>query len=149
MLAVLALTVVSGALSVALPEPIAHVGGSLFRDRLRHARHRALGIVHREFLVPVGAVLQGRATMRELARLWTVTMVGNVMGLLVLSLILTRADLVPPETLKAAGTLADTIAERHLLGAALSAVVAGLVITLSTWAPTPSRPTSPGSLSRC
>ncbi len=102
-----------------------------------------------DFLVPVGAVLQGRATMRKLARLWTVTMVGNVMGLLVLSLILTRADLVPPETLKAAGTLADTIAERHLLGAALSAVVAGLVMTLSTWAPTPSRPTSPGSLLRC
>ncbi len=134
MLAVLALTVVTGALSVALPEQIAHVGGSLvFGIGFVTLVIGRSELFTEDFLVPVGAVLHGLATTRELARLWTVTMVGNVVGLLVLSLILTRADLVPPETLEAAGTLADTIAERDLLGAALSAVVAGLVMTLFTW----------------
>ena len=134
MLAVLALTVVTGALSVALPEAIAHVGGSLFFG---------IGLVTlvigrselftENFLVPVGTVLQRRASGYELARLWAVTLVGNLLGVAVLAAILTRAGLVPPETWEAAGTLADTIAERDLVGAFLSAVLAGTVMTLFTW----------------
>jgi formate/nitrite transporter FocA (FNT family) len=134
MLGVLALTVVTGALSVVLPEAIAHVAGSVFFG---------IGLVTlvigrselftENFLVPVGTVLQGRASIRDLARLWAVTMAGNLIGLVVLALILTRAGLVPSETWHAAGLLADTIAQRDLVAAALSAVLAGMVMTLFTW----------------
>ncbi|CAA9554422.1 MAG: hypothetical protein AVDCRST_MAG79-2964 [uncultured Thermoleophilia bacterium] len=134
MLAVLALTVVTGALSVALPEQIAHIGGSLFFG---------IGLVTlvigrselftENFLVPVGTVLRRRASVLDLARLWAVTMAGNLIGLAVLAAMLTRAGLVPPETWEAAGTLADTIDERNLLAAFLSAVLAGTVMTLFTW----------------
>jgi formate/nitrite transporter FocA (FNT family) len=134
MLAVLALTVVTGALSVALPEPIAHIGGSLFFGigfvTLVIGRSE---LFTENFLVPVGTVLQGQASVAQLVRLWTVTMVGNLIGIVVLALILTRAGLVPPETWEAAGTLADTIAARDLVAALLSAVLAGVVMTLFTW----------------
>ena len=134
MLAVLALTVVTGALSVALPEEIAHIGGSLFFGigfvTLVIGRSE---LFTENFLVPVGTVLHRRASLPELARLWTVTMIGNLIGLVVVAAILTRAGLVPPETWDAAGTLADTIEERDLLAAFLSAVLAGTVMTLFTW----------------
>jgi lipase chaperone LimK len=54
-------------------------------------------------------------------------------GLLIVSAMLTRAGLVPPETLDAAGAIADTFAERDLIGAFLSAVLAGTTMTLFTW----------------
>jgi formate/nitrite transporter FocA (FNT family) len=134
MLAVLALTVVTGALSVALPDEIAHLGGSLFFGigfvTLVIGRSE---LFTENFLVPVGTVLQRRASTSDLARLWAVTMVGNLVGLAVLAAILTRAGLVPPETWEAAGKLADTIARRDLVAAFLSAVLAGTVMTLFTW----------------
>lgn len=134
MLAVLALTVVTGALSLAMPEPIAHIGGSLvFGIGFVTLVIGRSELFTENFLVPVGAVLQHQATRGDLARLWSVTMAGNLIGLVVLALILTRAGLVPPETWEAAGTLADHIAERDLIGAGLSAVVAGMVMTLFTW----------------
>ena len=134
MLGVLALTVVTGALSVALPEEIAHIGGSLFFGigfvTLVIGRSE---LFTENFLVPVGTVFHRKASVAELARLWGVTMVGNLAGLAVLCVILTRAGLVPPETWEAAGKLADTIEERSLLAAFLSAVLAGTVMTLFTW----------------
>jgi len=38
-----------------------------------------------------------------------------------------------PETLKAAGALADTFADRDFVAAGLSAIIAGTVMTLFTW----------------
>jgi formate/nitrite transporter FocA (FNT family) len=134
MLGVTALTVVSGALAVAVPEQIAHVGGSLF-----FGIALVLIVVGRSelftenFLVPVAAVLRGRGTVAGIARLWSVTMIANLVGIFVLAAILTRAGLVPPETLKAAGTMADTFASRDFVSALLSAIVAGATMTLFTW----------------
>jgi formate/nitrite transporter FocA (FNT family) len=134
MLGVMALAVVSGALAVSLPEQIAHVGGSLF-----FGIAFVLILVGRSelftenFLVPIAALLRGRGRAADLAVLWTVTMVGNVVGILLLAAILTRAGLVPPEALAAAGILADTFASRDLAAAFLSAVVAGTTMTLLTW----------------
>jgi formate/nitrite transporter FocA (FNT family) len=54
-------------------------------------------------------------------------------GLVVFALILSRAGLVPPQTLEAAGSLAETFADRSVLAALLSAIVAGAVMTLMTW----------------
>ena len=134
MIGIMALTVVSGALAVALPEQIAHIGGSLFFG---------IGFVMiilgrselftENFLVPIAPVLRRLAPVSAVARLWTVTMLANLLGILVLATIFTRASLVPPETLDAAGKLADTLAERDFVAALLSAIVAGTIMTLFTW----------------
>jgi formate/nitrite transporter FocA (FNT family) len=60
-------------------------------------------------------------------------MLGNLVGLLAVAAILTRAGLVPPETLDAAGKTADTFASRDMVAAFLSAVLAGTTMTLLTW----------------
>jgi formate/nitrite transporter FocA (FNT family) len=134
MLGIMALTVVSGALAVALPEQIAHVGGSLvFGIGFVLLLIGRSELFTENFLVPVGAVVRGHSTIRQLLRLWGVTMVANVAALLVLALILTQAGLVPPETLKAAGKISDTFASRGLVSAFLSAVLAGTAMTLLTW----------------
>jgi formate-nitrite transporter family protein len=134
MLGIMAMTVVSGALAASLPEEIAHVGGSLF-----FGIAFVLILVGRSelftenFLVPIAALLRRRGRPVDLAVLWTVTMAGNLVGIVVLAAILTRAGLVPPSALTAAGTLADTFANRDLVAAFLSAVVAGTTMTLLTW----------------
>ena len=134
MLGIMAMTVVSGALAISLPEQIAHVAGSLF-----FGVAFVLILVGRSelftenFLVPIAALLRGRGRARDLAVLWTVTMAGNLAGILLLAAILTRAGLVPPDALDAAGTLADTFASRDIVAAFLSAVVAGTTMTLLTW----------------
>jgi formate/nitrite transporter FocA (FNT family) len=134
MLGVMALAVVSGALAVALPEQIAHVGGSLFFG---------IGFVFlivgrselftENFLVPIAGLLRGHGSLPKLARLWTLTMIANLAGIFVIAAIFTRAGLVPPEALDTAGKMADTFAERDFVAALLSAIVAGTVLTLFTW----------------
>ena len=134
MVGILALTVVSGALAVALPEQIAHLGGSLaFGIGFVFIVVGRSELFTENFMVPVATVIRRRAGGTALMRLWAVTMVGNLVGLLVLAAIFTRAGLVPPEALKAAGTVADTFAQRSLLSALLSALVAGTIMTLFTW----------------
>lgn len=134
MLGVMAMAVVSGALAVAVPEAIAHVGGSLvFGIGLVLLVVGRSELFTENFLVPVAGVLRGDAKVPDVLRLWIVTMVANVVGLLVLAAMLTRAGLVPPEALKAAGTMTDTFAERDLVAAGLSAIIAGTTMTLFTW----------------
>ena len=134
MLGITALTVVSGALAVSIPEQIAHIGGSLF-----FGIALVLIVVGRSelftenFMVPIAGVLGGKAKPRAVLRLWAITMVFNLAGILLVALVLTRAGLVPPETLDAAGSLADTFASRDFLSAFLSAILAGAVMTLFTW----------------
>ena len=134
MLGVMALAVVSGALAVALPEQIAHVGGSL-----AFGIGFVLLIVGRSelftenFLVPFAAVLRGQGSLGAVGRLWVLTALGNLVAIFVVCLMLTRAGLVPPETLDAAGRMADTFAERDIVAAFLSAVLAGTAMTLLTW----------------
>ena len=135
MVGVMALTVVSGALAVALPEPIAHIGGSLFFGigfvMLIVGRSE---LFTENFLVPISAMIRSdQRRIGDLARLWSVTMVGNLVAILVLAFVFTRAGLMPPETLKAAGHMADTFATRDFVAALLSAIVAGAIMTLFTW----------------
>jgi formate/nitrite transporter FocA (FNT family) len=134
MIGVMALTVVSGALAVALPEQIAHVGGSLvFGIGLVLLVVGRSELFTENFLVPVAGALRGPSGASTVLRLWVTTMVANLVGLLIVAAMLTRAGLVPPETLDAAGTAADTFAARDLVGAFLSAVLAGTTMTLFTW----------------
>ena len=134
MIGILALTVVSGALAVAVPEQIAHVGGSLvFGIGFVLIILGRSELFTENFLVPIVPVLRRLEPVSAVARLWTVTMLANLLGILVLAAIFTRASLVPPETLDAAGKLADTLAERDFVAALLSAIVAGTIMTLFTW----------------
>jgi formate-nitrite transporter family protein len=134
MIGVMALTVVAGALAVSLPEQIAHVGGSLvFGIGLVLLVVGRSELFTENFLVPVAGALRGPAGFLTVLRLWGITMVANLVGLLIVAAILTRAGLVPPETLGAAGAAADTFADRDLVSAFLSAVLAGTTMTLFTW----------------
>ncbi|HWT93929.1 MAG TPA: formate/nitrite transporter family protein [Solirubrobacteraceae bacterium] len=134
MLGILALTVVTGALAVSLPEQIAHIGGSLvFGIGFVFIVVGRSELFTENFLVPVAGLLRGHSNAGGLARLWALTMVGNVVGLALLAAAFTRAGMVPPETLDAAGKLADTLANRDIVAAFLSAVVAGATMTLFTW----------------
>src|SRR3954470_2334178 len=134
MFGILALTVVSGALAVAVPEQIAHVGGSLvFGIGFVMLVVGRSELFTENFLVPVASVLRGRAGVGHLGRLWAITTLGNAVGIFALAAMLSRADVVPPETLKAAGTVADTFAARDFGAALLSGIVAGAVMTVLTW----------------
>ena len=134
MLGIVALTVTSGALALVMPSETAHLLGSLtFGIGLVFLVVGRSELFTENFLLPVSAALHHRTGPRPIARLWLFTLVGNLVGLLVLALMLTRAGLVPPDTLVAAGEVADTFAQRGLVGAFLSAVVAGTVMTLLTW----------------
>ena len=134
MLGVMALAVVSGALAVSLPEQIAHIGGSLvFGIGFVFLVIGRSELFTENLLVPIAGLLRGRGSGRRLLLLWLVTMVANLAGIFVLAAIFTRAGLVPPETLDAAGQMADTFGERDFVAALLSAIVAGTAMTLFTW----------------
>src|ERR687894_273115 len=79
------------------------------------------------------AVLDRRKGVLSLGRLWGLTLLGNVIALAILAWLFSRAGVVPPETRTAAGKLANTIVDRDVLPAVLSAIVAGIVMTTFTW----------------
>ena len=134
MLGITALTVVSGALAVSIPEQIAHIGGSLFFGiALVFIVVGRSELFTENFMVPIAGVFGGKAKPPAVLRLWAITMVFNLAGIFLVALVLTRAGLVPPETLDAAGSLADTFASRDFVSALLSAILAGAVMTLFTW----------------
>jgi formate-nitrite transporter family protein len=134
MLGILAMTSASGALALVMPEPTAHLVGSLTFG----VGFVFLLIGHSElftenFMVPVSAAIYGRGNTATLLRLWLGTLIGNLAGLMIFAWILSRAGLVPPETLKSAGTTAETFASRSAGTALLSGIVAGTIMTLMTW----------------
>jgi len=135
MVGVMALCVVSGALALVLPEPVAHVGGSfVFGIGFVMLILGRSELFTENFLVPISAMLRGpEHGAASLIRLWTVTMIGNLIAITALAATFTRAGLVPPEALDAAGGMADTFASRDFVSALLSAIVAGIVMTLFTW----------------
>jgi|tagenome__1003787_1003787.scaffolds.fasta_scaffold20941024_3 formate/nitrite transporter FocA (FNT family) len=131
---ILMLAVVSGALHHVLPEQTAHaIASTTFGVGFVFITLGRAELFTENFLVPVGAVWAGRARIAVLVRMWLVTMVSNFAGLAMLAAIFAVAGVVKPETLQAAGTMADTLAQRSTLAAFLSAVAAGTIMTLFTW----------------
>jgi formate/nitrite transporter FocA (FNT family) len=134
MLGVVGLTVVSGALAAVLPEESAHVLGSLaFGIGLVLLIVGRSELFTENFLVPISTVLSTRRGLGAVVRLWAGTLVGNLVALVVLAALLTRAGLVPPSALESASSIAETFADRDFLSALFSAVVAGALMTLLTW----------------
>ena len=134
MLGILALVVLSGGLAEVMPHETAHALASVvFGIGLVFIVIGRSELFTENFLVPVNAVMRGRRPAWSLLRLWGLTLLGNVAALLALAVIISRAGLVPPTALDAAGEIADTFASRDMLAALLSAILAGAVMTLMTW----------------
>src|SRR3954468_2808270 len=128
---VLMLAVVTGALHEVLPEHTAHVIASLtFGVGFAFITLGRAELFTENFLVPVGAVWAGRSGIGPLLRMWAVTMVFNFAGLALFAAIFAVSGVVKPQTLAAAGTMADTLGDRSSLAALLSAIAAGTIMTL-------------------
>jgi formate-nitrite transporter family protein len=131
---VLVLAVTSAGLHAALPEATAHVLASLtFGVGFAFITLGRAELFTENFLIPVGTVWAGRVRVRALLRMWGVTLVFNFAGLALFAAAFSVSGVVKPETLQAAGTLADTLGERSTLAALLSAIAAGTIMTLFTW----------------
>ena len=133
-LGLLALVVTTGALAAVMPESSAHVLGSLtFGIGFVFLTIGRSELFTENFLIPVAAVLFGMATRRSVVRLWAITFALNLAGITLFVVMLSTPGVLERESLEAAGALADTLAERDLPAAAVSAVLAGAVITTFTW----------------
>jgi len=133
-LGLLALVVTTGALTAVMPEASAHVLGSLtFGIGFVFLTIGRSELFTENFLIPVAAVLSGHATRRSVARLWAITLALNLAGIALFVAMLSTPGVLEHAPLEAAGALADTLAGRDLPAAAVSAVLAGAVITTFTW----------------
>jgi len=133
-LGLMALVVVTGALGDVMPEQTAHVLGSLtFGIGFVFLTIGRSELFTENFLIPVAAVLSGHASWRSVGRLWAITLVLNLAGIALFVVMLSTPGVLERESLEAAGSLADTLAERDLPAAAVSAVIGGAVITVFTW----------------
>jgi formate/nitrite transporter FocA (FNT family) len=131
---VLVLAAVSGGLREVMPEQTAHVLASLtFGVGFAFITLGRAELFTENFLVPVGTVWAGRGRIGPLLRMWVLTMLFNFAGLALFAAIFSVSGVVKPQTLDAAGTMADTLAQRSTLAAFMSAIGAGTIMTLFTW----------------
>jgi formate/nitrite transporter FocA (FNT family) len=131
---ILAVAVTAGALMASMPEPIAHILASLtFGIGFAFITIGRAELFTENFLIPVGAVVAGRAPLSALLRMWGVTLVMNFAGLLLFCALFAVDGVIPHSAQQAAGSLADTFGQRDVLPAFLSAIAAGTVMTLFTW----------------
>jgi formate-nitrite transporter family protein len=140
MLGVAAATVLAGSLSAVLPPKTAGVLGSFaFGIGFVFITIGRSELFTENFLVPVGAVIERRSRVRRLARLWGLTLGANVLGMFVMSAILSQRTVLDHNAVIAAGHTADIFASRTTSAAFLSAVAAGTLMTLWTWLSTAAR----------
>lgn len=134
MIGVAVASVVAGALHTVLPAKLASVLGALtFGIGFVLISIGRSELFSENFLIPVGAVIEGRAPIRRLPRLWVPTLLGNAAGMFILALICSQPMVLDHSSVVAAGHTADVFAHRTTLAAFLSAVIAGIVMTLWTW----------------
>lgn len=137
MLGIVAVTVASAGLSEWMPEATAHVlGALLFGLAFVFITLGRAELFTENFLIPVGAVFAGRAPGLTLLRMWVVTLVLNFAGLALLAALLSIKGVLPPGSLHAAGVITNTLSDRSFLAALVSAILAGIVMTVFTWVTT-------------
>jgi formate/nitrite transporter FocA (FNT family) len=88
------------------------------------------------FLIPVGTVFAGRVSPLSLLRMWGTTLVLNLVGLALIAAIVSVKGVLPPGSLHAVGVTTDILSDRSFLAALLSAILAGIVMTVFTWVTT-------------
>jgi formate/nitrite transporter FocA (FNT family) len=131
---VVAMAVTTGGLHAAMPEATAHALASLtFGIGIAFITLGRAELFTENFLIPVATVWAGRARFVRLLRIWGVSLGGNVAGLALLALIFAAPGVLSHDALHAAGTMADAIGGRGTLAALLSAIAAGMIMTLFTW----------------
>ena len=131
---IVAMVVTTAGFTPLLGEPGAHVVGSVaFGLGFILITIGRAELFTENFLIPVSAVHAGRATLRALLQMWTLTLVANLVGLTLFAAVFSYGGVLKTESLQAAGTLSDTYAHRAWFAALLSAVAAGTVMTLFTW----------------
>lgn len=134
MFGLVAATVASAGLSAVMPEATAHVLSSLlFGLGFVFITIGRAELFTENFLIPVGAVFAGRASRVELVRMWMITLILNLVALAIFELIFAVKGVLPAGSLHTAGVTANALADRSFLAALLSAVVAGVVMTVFTW----------------
>jgi formate/nitrite transporter FocA (FNT family) len=134
MVGVAVASVTAGALTSVMPAKLASVLGSLvFGVGFVLITVGRSELFSENFLIPVGSVVERREPMRRLPRLWIPTLVTNVLGMLILALVFANRTVLDHSAVVAAGHTADVFADRSAGAAFLSAIVAGLVMTLWTW----------------
>ncbi|MFL5860156.1 MAG: formate/nitrite transporter family protein [Solirubrobacteraceae bacterium] len=134
MVGVAVASVVAGSLSMVLPAKLAAVLGSLaFGIGFVLVSIGRSELFTENFLIPVGAVLERRRPLRLLPRLWLPTLVANLVGMFVLALIFASRSVLDHNAVVAAGHTADVFADRSTSAAFLSAIIAGMIMTLWTW----------------
>jgi formate/nitrite transporter FocA (FNT family) len=134
MIGVAVAAVVAGALSLVMPAKLASVLGSLtFGIGFVLITLGRSELFTENFLIPVGAVLEKRRPLRRLPKLWVPTLLTNVAGMFILALILSVSTVLDHHAVIAAGHTANVFADRSAGAAFLSAVMAGLIMTLWTW----------------
>jgi len=134
MIGVAVATVLAGALSEVMPAKLAAVVGSLvFGVGFVLITIGRSELFSENFLIPVGAVLERRKPLRQLPSLWVPTLLTNIAGMFILALILSVSSVLDHNATVAAGHAATVFAERSAGAAFLSAIIAGMVMTLWTW----------------
>jgi formate-nitrite transporter family protein len=129
-----ALFVTASALEAAMPEATAHVLASFtFGIAFVLITLGRAELFTENFLIPVGSVFAGRSSKAALWRMWAVTLVVNLIGLILFAGLFAIHGVLPQEALDAAGKTGDLIGDRDLLPAFASAVAAGTIMTLFTW----------------
>lgn len=134
MIGVAIANVLAGRLAIVMPDKLATtLGASVFGIGFVLITLGRSELFTENFLIPVGAVLEGRRPARQLPVLWLATLGSNLLGMFVLALILSESTVLNRSAVFAVGRTATLLAERTPEAAFLSGVVAGLVMTLWTW----------------
>lgn len=134
MFSIIAVAVATAGLVAAMPEATAHVLASLlFGFGFAFITIGRAELFTENFLIPVGTVFARRARAQTLVRMWGITLVVNFGGLALLSLIVSVKGVLPPGSLHTVGVAANTLSDRPFVGAFLSAILAGVVMTTFTW----------------
>src|SRR3954447_20144978 len=86
------------------------------------------------FLIPVAGLEHRKlGSWLKLGELWSVALVFNILGGVLIAVVATSHDVLPKGTSGAFIRLADHITSRPTLAAFLSAVLAGALMTVMTW----------------
>jgi len=85
------------------------------------------------FFLPVTAVLEREGSLRELARLWSSTLVFNLVGVGVFALLITRPEVLDAGPAAMLVDLAEKKVDYSLSTALIKAIFAGWLMTLLTW----------------
>lgn len=85
------------------------------------------------FLIPFAGAYAGKASPRQLGRLYGLTLVFNLVAVALIAWMLSIDNVLDTGSLQAAGRIADVYANRGVGAAFVSAILAGAVVTLWTW----------------